>query len=391
MNERPVILKKIFFIIPTLPGGGAERVMLHILKHIDRNRFEPLLVLFEKKGDLLFDLPSKITVKVLKSKKSIYGFKWLVFINLARLLKLEKPDVAVSFMPYTNLITLLAKFLSRVRSAVVVSERCTLSISYEGWMDKLLRKLTIRFFYPKANRIIVNSKNMGIELQQMFNIPLSKIAVIYNPIDIQKVNQLSNENINHFWYEENVPIIIAVGRITPQKGILYLVKTLPLLASEGIECRLAILGKGAEEEKLKRLAKDLRIEDRVAFFGFQKNPYKYLAQSTLFVLSSLYEGFPNALLEAMALGVPSVATRCPTGPEEIITDGVDGILASPADERSLAEAIKRLLQDKGLRKKLAEGGKKRIKEFRVEKILKQYEDVIEKVCVSCAKDKGSEY
>ena len=379
-------MKKIFFIIPTLSGGGAERVFLHILRHLNRNKFEPHLILFEKKGAFLFDLPSNLSVKVLKKKTSIYGFKWLVFINLARLLKLEKPDVAVSFMPYTNLIVSLAKFLSGIKLSLIISERYTLSFSHEGWLDEFLRRFTIRNFYPKANRIIVNSKNMGIELQQMFNIPLSKIAVINNPIDIQKVNKLSNENINHSWNEENFPVIIAIGRLTSQKGFSYLIKAFSIVVSDGIPCRLLILGEGVDKEKLKKLAMELRVDDKVSLLGFQKNPYKYLCRSTLFVLSSLYEGFPNVLLEALALGVPSIATRCPTGPEEIITHEVDGILTPPADEMALANAIKRGLLDQGLRKRLGEAGKKRAENFRVKKIVRLYEEVIEDVCAASAEN-----
>jgi glycosyltransferase involved in cell wall biosynthesis len=276
----------------------------------------------------------------------------------------------------------LAKFLSGIKLSLIISERYTLSFSHEGWFDEFLRRFTIRNFYPKANRIIVNSKNMGIELQQMFNIPLSKIAVINNPIDIQKVNKLSNENINHSWNEENFPVIIAIGRLTSQKGFSYLIKAFSIVVSDGIPCRLLILGEGVDKEKLKKLAMELRVDDKVSLLGFQKNPYKYLCRSTLFVLSSLYEGFPNVLLEALALGVPSIATRCPTGPEEIITHEVDGILTPPADEMALANAIKRGLLDQGLRKRLGEAGKKRAENFRVKKIVRQYEEVIEDVCAA---------
>jgi glycosyltransferase involved in cell wall biosynthesis len=227
---------------------------------------------------------------------------------------------------------------------------------------------------------------MGIELQQMFNIPLSKIAVINNPIDIQKVNKLSNENINHSWNEENFPVIIAIGRLTSQKGFSYLIKAFSIVVSDGIPCRLLILGEGVDKEKLKKLAMELRVDDKVSLLGFQKNPYKYLCRSTLFVLSSLYEGFPNVLLEALALGVPSIATRCPTGPEEIITHEVDGILTPPADEMALANAIKRGLLDQGLRKRLGEAGKKRAENFRVKKIVRLYEEVIEGVCAASAEN-----
>ncbi|MBI3399374.1 MAG: glycosyltransferase [Deltaproteobacteria bacterium] len=372
-------MRKIFFVIPALAGGGAERVILYIMRHIDRSKFRPHLILFERNGEFLTDIPSDISVKALMDNQSRYVSKYFVFISLAKLLKKERPDVVVSFMWYTNLVTVLARFLSKVKCSIIVSERTSM-IPYENWFIKLLRNFTIRFLYPKATEIIVNSKSMGLILSKISTISANKIAIIHNPTDIRKINHMSVEDVNHPWYQENIPIIIAVGRLSLEKGFSYLIRAFRIIAAEGISCRLVILGEGAEKERLRKLVVELDIDDKVAFLGFQKNPYKYVANSTLFVLSSLYEGFPNVLLEALALGVPSVATRCPTGPEEIISDGVNGLLVPPADEKSLAEAIKRLLTDEALRKRLGEAGKKRAEDFRVEKIIKEYEAVIEGVC-----------
>jgi len=386
-------LKKVFFVIPSFGGGGAERVILNILLNIDRNKFKPTLVLYEKTGEYLVDLTSDISVEVLKHKERnnrsirwrIPGVTWFILSNrFAELLKTEKPDVVVSFMWYTNLIALTARFLSKSKCRIAVSERYGLLISHEGWLIELLRRQIIRFFYPKANLIIVNAKEMGIQLRKMFNISENKIAVIYNPVDLKKINQLCIQDAHHLWCTEQIPTITAIGRLTLQKGFAYLLKAVHVLLSEGIPCRLVILGRGSEQERLEKLAVELGINTNVNFIGFQQNPYKYLARSSVFVLSSLYEGFPNVLLEAMALGVPSVATRCPTGPDEIITEGVDGILVPPADEKSLAGAIKKLLQDEALRKKLGEAGRKRAEDFEVGKIVKQYEDVIESVCAESA-------
>lgn len=379
-------VKKVYFVIPALMGGGAERVILHILKHIDRKRFEPYLVVFEKKGELLFDLPSDIGVRVLKKKKSTFGLQWLVFFSIARILKNERPDAVVSFMWYTNFITLLARLISGYEGALIISERYGLSDSHEWWFEEFLRRIAIRFFYSKADRIIVNAMEMLNQFRALYGVAEKKFEIIYNPVDISGIRQLSSEDVDCPcpWYQEDVPVIIAIGRLTQQKGFSYLIRALQRAVSEGIECRLVILGKGPEQESLERLAADLGIRERVWFAGFQQNPYKYLTWSTVFVLSSLYEGFPNVLLEAIALGVPSIATRCLTGPEEIITDGVDGILVPPADKRALADAIKRLLLDEELRKKIGEAGRKRAEDFAVEKILKQYESVIESVCAVSA-------
>lgn len=381
-------LKKVFFIISSLGGGGAERVMLNILCNIDREVFKPVLILFEKRGEYLDALPPDIEIKVVGTRKGIFRLRGLVSFGvikkLSKLIKEENPDVLVSFMWYTNLIALTARSLSKSKCRIAVSERYGLLISHEGWLIELLRRQVIRFFYPKANLIIVNAKEMGIQLRKMFNISENKIAVIYNPVDLKKINQLCIKDAHHLWYQEQIPIITAIGRLTLQKGFAYLLRAVHILLSEGIRCRLVILGRGPERENLEKLSAELVISSHVEFLGFQENPYKYLARSTVFVLSSLYEGFPNVLLEAMALGIPSVATRCPTGPDEIITEGVDGILVPPADEKAIADAIKKLLLDEDLRKRLSEAGKRRIQDFAVEKIVKQYEDAIESVCAGSA-------
>ena len=385
MHEGSKGVKRVLFVIPSLAGGGAERVILHILKYIDRSRFEPHLAVFEKHGELVSEVPYDIQVEKLKERRSLYGLQWLVVIfKLTGLLKKRKIDAVVSFMWYTNLVVLIARILSRVSVGVVVSERYGLSVSFEGKIAELLRRLIIRFFYPGANAVIVNSMEMGNQISQMVHMPKGKIITIYNPVDLARIAQLKEESAEHPWFRESFPTVIGIGRLTRQKGFDYLIRAIRILKDNGIECRLALLGKGSEEENLKRLASELGVSDRVLFAGFQQNPYKYLARSTVFALSSLYEGFPNVLLEALSLGIPSVATRCPTGPEELIADGINGLLVPPADERALAEAIKRLLLDEDLRKRLSDAGKKRAEDFGVEKIIKQYEEVIERVCAESA-------
>lgn len=377
-------MKTIFFVISTLSGGGAERVMLNILTHINRVKFRPVLVLFERKGELLSHLPPEIRVETLKRKKAKYGLQWLVFFRLAQLLKKERPEALVSFMWYPNLVSLLAKLLSRSDCKVIVSERSSLSLCYEGRVAEFLRHCTVRFFYRRADAVTVNSVAMAEELMRMFRFPQDRLAVIHNPVDIDRIRRLGREEVSRPWFGDNMPTIAAVGRLSREKGFSYLLAAMKIMVSRGIPCRLILLGRGQEEDSLRDTAKALQIEDRVIFHGFQENPYKYMARSALFVLPSLYEGFPNALLEAMALGVPSIATRCPTGPAEIIRDGVDGILVPSADEKALADAVERLLRDRDLRKKLSEAGKKRVEEFRVETIVRQYEDLIERACAESA-------
>jgi glycosyltransferase involved in cell wall biosynthesis len=225
---------------------------------------------------------------------------------------------------------------------------------------------------------------MGLQLNELFNIEPDKIVVIYNPVYIPGIVAAAGEAPEHSWYSETTPVIVAAGRLSKQKGYSYLIRAVAILNAARIPCRLIILGEGSEKKGLQDLATELGIADKVEFPGFRKNPYRYMANATLFVLSSLYEGFPNVLLEALALGVPSVATRCPTGPAELITDGVDGLLVPPADAEVLAKAMRRLLLDEALRKRLGEAGRKRAGDFAADRIVRQYEDAIEQACAESA-------
>ncbi|MHB8773437.1 MAG: glycosyltransferase [Syntrophales bacterium] len=376
-------MRKLLFVIPALTGGGAERVMLHLLRNIDRDTFEPGLVLFEKRGTFLSELPPDIRVQALRHGKSRYGLQWLIFLKLARLLRREKPDAVVSFMWYPNVVTLLATFLSRTKTAVIISERTSTAL-YESRFQQALRTLAIRFFYPYADRIIVPSAALGRQLAGARRSLAENIRIIRNPVDRERIVESAGAEVDHPWYRHGGAVIVGIGRLCRDKGFSFLIKAVSLLRTEGIDCRLVLLGEGGERRELEGLVRELGLEGAAALPGFAENPYKLLARSTVFVLSSVNEGFPNALLEAMALGVPAVATRCPTGPDEIITDGEDGILVSPGDEKALAQAIKRLLLDEGLRKRLGEAGRKRAEHFRVEQVIDEYQDVVESVCAESA-------
>ncbi|GAH75207.1 unnamed protein product [marine sediment metagenome] len=156
-------------------------------------------------------------------------------------------------------------------------------------------------------------------------------------------------------------------------------ETSGLLCSETktFPCRLVILGEGDEEQALNKLAADLDISNDVAFLGFQNNPFSFIAHSNIFALSSHWEGFGNVIIEAMACSVPVISTNCPYGPNEIITDGVNGLLVPVGDTHAMAEAIAKLLKDEPLRERLAEEGKKRAEDFKVEKMVAEYEKVFE--------------
>jgi len=272
----------------------------------------------------------------------------------------------------------MATKLSRVKTIVVLSEHgpLNLQLKLEPHVSSVVKRFGVKVLYRLADALIVVSKGMKIEFVRKFSLPSGKIRIIYNPIDSEEITQLSKENINHPYFKENIPIIITVGRLVPEKGHSYLIKAFRIVRKLR-RCKLLIIGNGPMRKELEQLANELEIRQDVAFLGFQKNPFKYLAKSDVFVLPSLIEGFGLAIVEAMACGIPVVATNCPWGPGEIVINNVNGLLVPPADEKALAKAILAILNDKKFSEQMASKGRQFAAIFDVKKRIREYEDFFE--------------
>ncbi len=236
-------------------------------------------------------------------------------------------------------------------------------------------KILIKLLYPKADKVVTVSEGVKKDLVVDFRVPEQNVEVIYNPLEIEKNQQLAQEKVTeHPWFTDNIPIIINAGRLSGEKGQKYLLEAFKIVRQQ-VNCRLVILGQGGKEQELKELVVDLGLVNDVAFLGFQKNPFKFIAKANVFVLSSLWEGFPVVLLEAMACGIPVISTDCPSGPNEIIQDRVNGILVPLKDAKRLAEAILTVLQDKALEMSIAEEALKGIEKYSVSRIAKEYAEL----------------
>lgn len=368
MRQKYILQKKtILFVIPSLAGGGAERVMVNLITHLERSRYDIRLVLFEKKGKYLSALPAHVKVYDLK-KKNICSYVRLVFL-LAVILRKTKPVTVVSFLDYANMITIIAKFLSFRKARLIISSRSFLHKELISKKFKGLSFILYKYLSRYADYIVVNSLESKNRFIQLLESNPDTVRVIYNPLDI---NAIDKQKEAHIDFDFLAGYILAVGRLSREKGFLYLLRAYALI-KEKINEKLVILGEGPDEQMLKSLTKDLGIQKEVYFLGFQNNPYKFMKNASIFVLSSLNEGFPNVLIEAMACRTSVVATNCTSGPGEIIENHKNGILVPPADENALAEAIVDLLKNKNLRMKFSETGRERAMEFSVETILPQFE------------------
>jgi glycosyltransferase involved in cell wall biosynthesis len=361
-------------VIHSLRGGGSERVAVNLLRGLDKHEFSLTLVLYEAIFD--YPLPGDVDVIILDIPSTRNIFKLASnfirkIVRLAVVIRKTNPDIVFSLLTSTNITVILAKVLSRVRCKMIASEHTHPSVNIKNEPYGGITRYLMKHAYPKADRIIAVSEGIRKDLIEAFNLPGEKIKVIYNPVDIQEIETLSWEEPDHPWFHDGLPIIVSMGRLTKQKGYPFLIKAFSTVR-QSFHCRLLIIGKGEDEGSLARMVKSLGMEGDVQFLGFQRNPFKYMARSSVFVLSSLYEGLGNVIVEAMALGLPVISTDCPSGPSEIIEDSKSGLLVPVKDEKALTQAIVDVLTDDELRKGLSKEARLRAQSFDLKKIAEQY-------------------
>ena len=369
MSKKIKAKKKIIFLIPNLGGGGAERVLINLIRNLNPGIYDLSLILFEKKGVHITNVPDHVKIIDFK-KRNKYSFLKLILL-LVFTIKKEKPDIVISFLRYANVITILAKLISRTKFKLIITVHIFLSetllrLKFSGFWYLVYK---ILFRYP--DYVIVPSRGVLTDLIENFDYDKKNIYVINHPFNIDEIKELSKERLNGIEFNN---YILAAGRLTKQKGFDLLIQAYKLIC-DNIKENLIIIGEGEEKEYLKNLIKEYALENRVKLLGYQKNPFKYMKNANVFILSSLWESFALVIVEAMACGVPVISTDCPSGPGEIISNNLNGILVSTQDEKELSEAISRLLNNDEFRHKLADAGKKRAEDFRIDKIVPKYEDL----------------
>lgn len=297
------------------------------------------------------------------------------FPDLIQYLRREKPNVLLAAKTHTNLVALWATQLAKSSNRVVISERTTLVD-----IIKTSKKWRWRFILPvlaheyrKAGGIITVSNGVKEELAIHTGLPHQRITAIYNPLLTQKIRGKSLEAINHPWFqkEDSTPIILGVGRLVPQKDFSTLIKAFSRVR-QSRPVHLVLIGEGRQRSELTTLAQSLGIEKDIWMPGFSDNPYAFMSKASMLVLSSIYEGLPNVLIEALACGCPIVSTDCPSGPSEILEKGKYGTLVAMGDVHALAQAIHHTLNNPPNRNDLC----LRAADFDIEKVSQQYLNVL---------------
>jgi len=349
---------RITFTIGTLEGGGAERILVLLSEaFVKRGHAVTVLTLFSEGSDF-YELSSSVKRVTLGLSSSFQA--GLSFLSLRRSILSTEPDVVVSFMCRMNVMVLVSTLVSM--TPIIVCERIDPKAHRIPFIWKWMRW----WVYLFADSIVVQTEKARDYFLPRFE---SRVRIIPNPV-LKPVDDVSVQGLS-----EN-PLLITMGRLHTQKGFDLLLKAFARLKKKHPEWRLTILGEGPLRSELQRLCNRLGLLKSVYFPGIVKNPDHYLRQSDLFVLSSRYEGFPNALCEAMANGLPVISTDCPSGPSDIIRDGIDGVLVAANDIDALSTAMDRLMSDEAERKRLASRAPEITQRFGIEKVINLWESLL---------------
>lgn len=322
--------------LPSLTGGGAERIMVTLANEVARKGYAVDLVAALAEGPFLEDISPKVRVVNLKSKRVLTSLPGLV-----RYLRRERPKSMLSAMNHANVIAVLARILSGRGTRLLVSEHNTLSFprtEKDPWQTGIVMSLIGRA-YPWADGVVAVSRGVRDDLIRLYGLSPEKVHAIYNPIVTKDLPEQARKPVDHPWFREGAPpVILGTGRLTEQKGFATLIRALHRVRQQR-DCRLVILGEGELRNELQALVDELGLQEHVLLPGFVKNPFAWMAHADLFVLSSGWEGFGNVLVEAMACGTPVVSTDCLSGPSEILENGKWGHLVPVGDPESMAAAI----------------------------------------------------
>lgn len=364
-SRKTRIKKRLALVLPSAQAGGAERVLLNLLRRFDRQLFDLHLIIIDPQGPYLDFLPSDVVLHGLG-----YERVGRAIVRLAAALRNLKPDVVLSSIGHLNLALLLIKALLPKRTKVFVRESNIPSLAFATGAKNSLFRFSYRILYPHADGIICPGEGIKSDLSRRFRIKADKMVIIPNPVYLDEIRSRMNS--------DNVPFqrgrirLLAAGSLTRQKGFDLLIKAMADLARTKPEIHLTILGEGPQRKDLEKQILSLDLSGFITLAGMQENPFPYLHHADLFVLSSRWEGLPNVVLESLACGTPVVAFECPGSVKEIFDNPHQGTLVPVGDVKALVRAISERTENR------RNGSKDSLlpSRFEIESVTAQYQDIL---------------
>lgn len=365
--------KHIAIFVPSFMGGGVERMMVYLANNFVSRGIKVDYIVIKNRGPYKKLLSENVTLVDLKKKRVLFA----VFA-LAKYLRKNRPGVLLTAMNYVNILAFFSNLISFTKTRLVISERNILSNNISRSKFKKIFKRLVEIIYPKIHRITAISKDVKDDLCENFKINTDKVVVINNMVDLD----VFNDEINNFkpklfkeLFNENYTfqkIIIGIGRLVELKNFKYLIESFSRVQKKNENVRLVILGEGPERKNLEKLIYDLNLENKVCLPGFLENSHQYLKIADVFVSTSLYEGFGNVIIEAMAAGLPVIVTNCKGGPKEIVDYGKYGDIVPLDNVKVLASKITERL-NQSFDKTISIN---RAQDFSIEKISQEYLNVL---------------
>jgi glycosyltransferase involved in cell wall biosynthesis len=360
---------EILVYLPNFAGGGAERVFLRLVGSLFRLGIPVRMVVNSDKGPLRDQLPDDIPLDVLGSGRSL-----LTLLPLVRLLRRRRPAAVISALTGANLNSVIARRLSGVNSRLIICQRNHFSthLGQLTFLRKFFRKFAVRVLYPMADVITGNTDNLARDLEHAAGLKTGSVRVIPNPApDEDQAEAARVAAVPHPWFKDDIPVAVAIARLEASKDYPTMLRAMARL---GGQLRLIILGEGSQRTAIEELINELGLSDTVALVGFQKNRFDYLVRARVFILSSVREGFPNALLEAVTFGVPCVSTECAGGgPAELLGRDFPELIVPPGDDKALANAIAAVLD----RSPQLEGFKELAAQYSLDRMTRRFLDALE--------------
>ena len=375
---------RVLFVLGSVAGGGAERIVGHLVKHLNRDEFDARVGLLWRHGDYL----NQFTDSELVVARVAQGWipyrdqpRWwqllpslaLVPLQQREIVRRFRPDIVVTATKSMNIAARFSLPFARRREFTWVAREgnnTSAMIDHESaGVLRALQNTAVRTAYRRADRVVAISNGVGEALSRRFQIDPRRVSTIYNAVDLATVSTRAEELPPDLPAQ---PFIVSAGRLVHQKGFDLLIPAFARIISDR-NVSLVILGEGPERAALEALARTHGVERRVFFPGFVDNPWSYFARAAAFVCASRWEGFGNVIIEAMACGVPVVATDCDFGPREIVRHGDSGVLVAVENVPAIGAALASILDDRGWSARLADGARRRAADFDVPQMTRTYE------------------